>query len=75
MVTWTNGTCTYWPSLLCLRAVPRLTEALATLDGMTPVPSDYAYDQLPLYAAWEYKPMLLTRVAVEAVKTWEREFE
>ena len=37
-------------------------------------PSEYAFDQVPLYAGWEYKDMFLTRAAVEAVKTWERDF-
>ena len=39
------------------------------------IPSPYAYDQVQLYSTWTYKPMLFTRAAVEAVKTWEREFE
>ena len=40
----------------------------------TPVPSDYAYDQVELYASWTYKDMLFTLEDVEAVKTWERDF-
>ena len=40
----------------------------------TPVPSDHAYDQVALYASWTYKDMLLARTAIEAVKTWERDF-
>ena len=55
--------------------IPPGQSGFVTLVGLTPVPSDYAYDQLPLYANWEYKPMLFTRAAVEAVATWEREFE
>ena len=33
------------------------------------IPSAYAYDQVPLYASWTYKPMLYTLTAVEAVET------
>ena len=40
----------------------------------TPTPSDYAYDQVELYASWTYKDMLFTLEDVEAVKTWERDF-
>jgi len=32
-------------------------------------PSPYAYDQVPLYASWTYKPMLFTLAAVEGVET------
>ena len=39
------------------------------------IPSPYVGDQVLLYATWTYKPMLFTRAAVEAVATWEREFE
>ena len=38
------------------------------------VPSPHAFDQLPLYAAWEYKPMLFRSDDIEAVETWRREF-
>jgi acyl-homoserine lactone acylase PvdQ len=32
---------------------------LEMIDGVpTPVPSPHAYDQLPLYETWQYKPML-----------------
>jgi len=31
-------------------------------------------DQVALYASWTYKPMLFTREAVEAVKTWGKVF-
>jgi penicillin amidase len=37
------------------------------------VPSPHVADQVPLYATWTYKPMLFTRPAVEAVKTWEKD--
>ena len=49
---------------------------LRIVDGRTPtpVPSDHAYDQVLLYASWTYKPMHLSRSAVEAVKTWQRDF-
>jgi len=41
----------------------------------TPIaPSPHAYDQVELYASWTYKPMLFTLAAVEAVKTWEKDF-
>jgi len=40
----------------------------------TPIPSDHVWDQVELYAKWEYKPMHLTRAAVEAVQTWKRDF-
>jgi len=33
------------------------------------IPSPYAYDQVPLYASWTYKPMLFALAAVEAVET------
>ena len=39
------------------------------------VPSPHVGDQVLLYVTWTYKPMLFTRAAVEAVATWEREFE
>jgi len=38
------------------------------------VPSPYAFDQLPLYAAWEYKHMLFRSKDIEAVETWRRVF-
>jgi penicillin G amidase len=38
------------------------------------VPSPHAFNQVALYASWTYKPMHLTRAAVEAVMTYEREF-
>ena len=49
---------------------------LKIVDGKTPtpVPSPHAYDQVLLYASWMYKPMHLSRVSVEAVATWERDF-
>jgi hypothetical protein len=33
------------------------------------IPSAYAYDQVPLYASWTYKPMLFALASVEAVET------
>ncbi|MFP3897755.1 MAG: penicillin acylase family protein [Dehalococcoidia bacterium] len=49
---------------------------LKIVDGKTPTPtpSPHAYDQVLLYASWTYKPMHLSRVSVEAVATWERDF-
>ena len=58
-----------------VNVIPPGQSGFVKLLGLAAIPSDYAYDQLPLYAAWEYKPMLFTRAAVETVKTWEREFE
>ena len=37
-------------------------------------PSVHAFDQVALYASWNYKPMHLSRAAVETVQTWQREF-
>ena len=38
------------------------------------IPNPHVADQVSLYATWTYKPMLFTRAAVEAVKTWEKDF-
>jgi hypothetical protein len=38
------------------------------------VPSDYAYNEVSLYASWVYKPMRFTREAVELGSSWQREF-
>jgi len=38
------------------------------------IPSPYAFDQLPLYAAWQYKSMLFRSDDIEAVETWRRVF-
>jgi acyl-homoserine lactone acylase PvdQ len=38
------------------------------------VPSPYAFDQLPLYAAWQYKSMRFRSGDIEAVETWRRVF-
>ena len=38
------------------------------------VPSPHAFDQLPLYAAWQYKHMLFRSKDIEAVETWRRVF-
>jgi penicillin amidase len=38
------------------------------------VPSPYAFDQLPLYASWQYKHMLFRSGDIEAVETWSRVF-
>jgi len=38
------------------------------------IPSPYAFDQLPLYAAWQYKHMLFRSKDIEAVETWRRVF-
>jgi penicillin amidase len=42
--------------------------------GYPGVPSPYAFDQLPLYAAWQYKHMLFRAKDIEAVETWRRVF-
>ncbi len=49
---------------------------LDVVDGKspTPTPSVHAFDQVELYASWNYKPMHLSREAVESVETWRREF-
>ncbi|MFU8796201.1 MAG: penicillin acylase family protein [Dehalococcoidia bacterium] len=39
-----------------------------------PRPDEHAFDQVALYASWNYKPMHLSLAAVEAVETWRREF-
>jgi len=39
-----------------------------------PRPSVHAFDQVALYASWNYKPMHLSRAAVESVETWRRDF-
>ena len=39
------------------------------------IPSPHVGDQVLLYVTCTDKPMLFTRAAVEAVATWEREFE
>jgi penicillin amidase len=38
------------------------------------IPDPHVADQVLLYATWTYKPMLFTREAVEAVKTYQRIF-
>jgi hypothetical protein len=38
------------------------------------VPSPYAFDQLLLYATWQYKHMLFRSKDIEAVETWRRVF-
>jgi len=38
------------------------------------IPDAHVADQVALYASWTYKPMLFTREAVEAVKTYQRIF-
>jgi penicillin amidase len=38
------------------------------------VPSPHAFDQLSLYATWQYKHMLFRTRDIEAVETWRREF-
>jgi len=40
----------------------------------TPTPSPHAYDQVELYASWTYKPMPITREAVQAVGVSLQEF-
>ena len=42
--------------------------------GYPGVPSPYAFDQLPLYAAWQYKHMLFRAKDIEAVETWRKVF-
>jgi len=43
-------------------------------DPLPQEPSPHAYDQVSLYAGWQYKDMLLSLEDVEAVETWRREF-
>jgi penicillin amidase len=38
------------------------------------VPSPHAFDQLSLYATWQYKHMLFRSSDIEAVETWRRVF-
>jgi penicillin amidase len=38
------------------------------------VPSPHAFDQLSLYATWQYKHMLFRTRDIEAVETWRRVF-
>ena len=38
------------------------------------VANPHVADQVPLYASWTYKPIRLTRAAIEAVETWRWDF-
>ena len=54
-----------------VNVIPPGQSGLVVLPG---VPSPYVADQVQLYATWTYKPMSFTRAAVEAVKTWQKDF-
>jgi len=54
-----------------VNVIPPGQSGLVVLPG---VPSPYVADQVPLYATWTYKPMSFTRAAVEALKTWQKNF-
>jgi penicillin amidase len=49
--------------------IPPGQSGLVLLPG---VANPHVADQVALYASWTYKPMLFTRDAVEAVKSWEK---
>ncbi|MDH4269727.1 MAG: penicillin acylase family protein, partial [Dehalococcoidia bacterium] len=51
--------------------IPPGQSGLVVLPG---VANPHVADQVALYASWTYKPMLFTREAVEAVKTWGKVF-
>jgi penicillin amidase len=51
--------------------IPPGQSGLVLLPG---VANPHVGDQVLLYASWTYKPMLFTRQAVEAVKTWQKIF-
>ena len=51
--------------------IPPGQSGLVLLPG---VPNAHVADQVALYASWTYKPMLFTREAVEAVKSWQKVF-
>jgi len=56
------------------RAVSVIPPGQSGFVGYPGVPSPYAFDQLPLYAAWQYKHMLFRAKDIEAVETWRRVF-
>ena len=56
------------------RAVSVIPPGQSGFVRYTGVPSPYAFDQLPLYAAWQYKHMLFRGDDIEAVETWRRVF-
>jgi hypothetical protein len=49
--------------------IPPGQSGLVLLPG---IPNAHVADQVALYASWTYKPMLFTRGAVEAVKSWTK---
>jgi penicillin amidase len=51
--------------------IPPGQSGLVVLPG---VANPHVADQVALYASWTYKPMLFTREAVEAVKSWQKVF-
>jgi penicillin amidase len=51
--------------------IPPGQSGLVLLPG---VANPHVADQVALYASWTYKPMLFTREAVEAVKSWQKVF-
>jgi len=50
-----------------VNVIPPGQSGFMYLDGATPVLSPHAYDQLPLYETWTYKPMLFDQEDVEDV--------
>jgi penicillin amidase len=52
--------------------IPPGQSGLVLLPG---VANPHVADQVALYASWTYKPILLTRESVEAVKSWQKIFE
>jgi len=59
---------------LAVSVIPPGQSGFVSLVGMVPTPSPHAFDQLPLYAAWQYKQMLFRSKDIEAVETWRRVF-
>ncbi len=54
-----------------VNVIPPGQSGLVLLPG---VANPHVADQVALYASWTYKPMLFTLAAVEAVKTWQKDF-
>jgi len=59
------------PPPLAVSVIPPGQSGFVRFPG---VPSPYVFDQLPLYAAWQYKHMLFRSDDIEAVETWRRVF-
>jgi hypothetical protein len=50
-----------------MNVIPPGQSGFVKLPGLA---SPYVADQVALYASWTYKPIRLTRAAIEAVETW-----